>query len=169
MTHLGFLYQYHYHDDQKALKYYRMAAKQLDQLALEELGSYYEKIQDYSNMVKYYTMAAQQGSGLSMNQLGNYYNDGINYPLAIKYYLQAIALGNSVSMYNLDNYYLIQEDYSLASKYLEMAAEANYPASFKKLHILHKKLADKYLSLTENDSSDGYLSRLWKFIFNSKS
>jgi hypothetical protein len=51
------------------LKYYLMAIEEKNRIAMQNLGFYYQEINDRENMVKYYAMAIMNGQNTILNVL----------------------------------------------------------------------------------------------------
>ena len=96
--------------------------------AMENLGCYYFKEENYQEAKKYFIMGVELGDSNAIYNLGVYYYDiEKNYEEAKKYYIMAIKLGNPNAMHNLGYYYYnVEENYEEAKKNLLMAIECKH-------------------------------------------
>jgi TPR repeat protein len=119
----GLYYDKEEEDDDKMVKYYKMAAEKGNVVAMYELGHFYDENEDTNNMIKYYSMGVEHGDIDSMCNLGCHYQDLKDYPNMLKYWSLAIEKGDSGSMNNMANYYDDINDDENALKYWLMAVE----------------------------------------------
>ena len=113
--------------DPNLIKNYEIIAENGNDVALNQLGCYYQYSQaNYNLAVKYYLRAISKGNFVAANNLGYYYYSIANDNLAIKYYLLAINNGEVSSMVNLGLLYqMVIINYDLMKKYYLMAIEKN--------------------------------------------
>jgi hypothetical protein len=158
-----------------------MAIDKGDSDSMNNLGYYYENVENnYDLMKKYYLRAVDKGNYDSMNNLGYYYQSvENNYDLMKKYYLMAIDKGNSNAMHNLGYYYqCVKKNYGLMKKYYFMAI---YEGRVNTIGILecHCILLSKLLmdeDILSNEDLQNYFCALIKknniicgsHIFNGK-
>ena len=128
-------------------KYYLMAIEKGNNVAMNNLGFYYQyEKKDYDQMEKYYLMAIEKGNSDAMNNLGLYYEDiKKNYDQTKKYYLMSIEKGNDCAMNNLGLYYMeIEKDYKQMKKYYLMAIERENSDAMNNLGFYYKKIEKDY-------------------------
>lgn len=108
LCYYGVYYQYVKQDYDKMKKYYIMAIKNGNIIAMNNLGVYYCEVEkSYEKMKKYYLMAINNGYSIAMSNMGFHYEHfEINYDKMKEYYLMAINNGGGDNIiYNLHKYY----------------------------------------------------------------
>jgi tetratricopeptide (TPR) repeat protein len=97
-----------------------MAVEKGNNIAMNRLGVYYKKQEDYDNMIKYYQMAIEKGNSNAMYNLGLYYEKQEDYDNMMKYYQMATEKGDLDAMNNLGFYYEKKKDYDNMAKIAKM-------------------------------------------------
>lgn len=111
---LGICYKYGIgikKDNDKALKCFEQAASKDYAYALNNLGLYYESINDYDNAYKYFYKSANLGESFACNRIGEYERKKKNHKIAFEYYNKALQSSikeiNIWAYYNLAKYYYL--------------------------------------------------------------
>jgi TPR repeat protein len=121
---LGFLYEIHLHDTNKAESYYQTAVKMGNKSMIYNLANLYEtELQDYQKAEKYYLQAAQNGNEKAYVKMGLMFEKRLNdYKKAIHYYMSGVKHNSIDAMNHLGLMYQnIFRDYEKAKKYYNMA------------------------------------------------
>jgi TPR repeat protein len=139
-----YLYAGYYYKKQKEYdlmkKYYIMAIKLGNSMAMNNLGYYYKEQKEYDSMKKYYMMAIELGNSTAMFNFGDYHEHQKEYDLMKKYYIMAIDKGNPSAMYNLGDYYYYTENkLGIAVKYLRMAKDSGHAKAQSILNEINNK------------------------------
>jgi TPR repeat protein len=137
MDELG--YYYEDKDDEKMMKYYKMAIENGNSEAMNNFGYYFYKKGDYENMMKYLMMAIEKNNSNAMNNLGIYYYKQKDYNNMIKYYLMAIAHNNYCLIDELCLHYKNVNDKDNMIKYVNMAVQHGLYESVKN-HFTNEEL-----------------------------
>ena len=121
-------------NEEKALKYYEMAAEEGYVYAYNNIGLYYERHNNKKEALKYFDLSASLGESWALNKIGEYYRLNNDYKNAYYYYYESsiapISNRNDYSLYNLAVYYYlngnsdvgIQKDRDKAIEYLKIAS-----------------------------------------------
>ncbi len=122
-------------DEEKALKYYEMAAEEGYVFAYNNIGLYYERHNNEKEALKYFDLSASLGESWALNKIGEYYRLKEDYKNAYYYYYESsiapISNRNNYSLYNLAKYYYlegnkdanIKKDINKAKEYLKTASD----------------------------------------------
>ncbi len=121
--------------DQEAVKWFRQAGEEGDDLAQLMLGRMFgsglEVPVDRREALKWYRMAANQGNTTAQNNLGAMYNGGVGVAKdqaeAVKWFKKAAEQGNALAQCNLGRMYAngsgVAKDYDEAVKWYKKAVE----------------------------------------------
>lgn len=108
----------------KMIKYYLLSIELGDNSAYNNLGFYYEEIEDYEKMKKYYLLGIQAGDEYCMYNLGDYYEKrGDVENMKIYYFMAIEQKQDAMSMNKISLYYYISNDIDNAYKYCLMLME----------------------------------------------
>lgn len=161
-------------DINKAIIYFKEAAKYNYAYAYNNLGKIYETKKDYKKALEYYEKSANLGESWSLNKLGELYRIGIyvkkNMQKAFDYYNKAIEspIDNICfnAYYNLAKYFyltgniVLNKDINKAIEYLNIASEHKHIKST----ILLLYLYSKEYTLTKDEYSINKIKELVKII-----
>jgi TPR repeat protein len=113
-------------DYKNAEKYYLLAVRMGNDLAMEGLGFLYEtRKYDYESAKKYYLLAIEKENITAMIRVANlYYKGYLDFQNAEKYYKMAIDKGDSTAKYKLGLLYFSENYYSQKEKALELSKTA---------------------------------------------
>lgn len=140
----------------KAIKYFKMAAKNDYVYAHNNLGKIYEE-KDLKKAYEYYEFGANLEESWACNKLGNWYRKGIyvnkDSKKAFDYYNKATNVPKNIlnywAYYNLAKYYYldgnfeadIEKNVTKAIEYFEKSLEGNIEEAYKELIFIYM---DKY-------------------------
>lgn len=140
----------------KAIKYFKMAAKNDYVYAHNNLGKIYEE-KDLKKSYEYYEFGANLEESWACNKLGNWYRKGIyvnkDLKKAFDYYNKATNVPKNIlnywAYYNLAKYFYldgnfeadIEKNVSKAIEYFEKSLEGNIEEAYKELLFIYM---DKY-------------------------
>ncbi|KAK8897482.1 hypothetical protein M9Y10_015436 [Tritrichomonas musculus] len=125
-------------DYEKALSYFRMAAKKGDLDSYNMIGYYYDKIeQNYGEAKKFYEIAAKQNHPNALNNLGCLYYHGWgmarDFFEAKKNFEKSASLNNARGFFLLARLYLngegVKKDILKAKELLIKSKKKNYPSA----------------------------------------
>jgi TPR repeat protein len=135
-SYLGCYYELE-DDDEKAVKYYKMAIDKGDNEAVYNLGYYYQQNRQFKEMMECYIKAIDNGHMDAMNNLGYHYHmllsrdhfvlgkfrnkrEESNYGNMLKYYHMAIKNGCKMAAFNMCQFHYGMADVIGMKKYYEM-------------------------------------------------
>lgn len=137
-------------DYDKAVKYYRFAAKKGLAFAQFNLGVLCDSgrgvPQNQAEAAKYYALAAEQGVAEAQFSLGSMYDNGHgllqNYVKAAEWWLRAAEQGHAGAQFNLGNMYYngrgVQQDYTEAVKWWLRATEQGHAGGQNNVGVIHR-------------------------------
>ncbi len=158
---LGFLYEIHLSDSNKAEQYYLKAIEMGNKSMIYNLANLYESDRnDFLNAEKYYLLSSQKGNDKALVKLGMMFEHKLNnYEKAIKYYKQGIKAGSTDCMNCLgllcQNIY---KEYDQAQAYYTMAAKKGNVEALNNLawlYFIRKEHKTAALTLL-NQAGDKY-------------
>ncbi len=137
---LGFLYEVHQHDYQRAIEYYRIAIDKGNRSMIINLANVYEsELNDYEKAEKYYRLAYKQGNLDGLYRLAVMHEQHTGrMRKAIEYYRFLSKKGHNEAMNNLALIFQnISKDYDRAEKYYLLAIEKENTAAMINLAWLY--------------------------------
>jgi TPR repeat protein len=133
-------------DNEKVIKYYKMAIEKDNVDSMYNLASLYKnELKDNEKAIKYYKMAIEKEHVGAMNNLALlYHNELKDNDQAIKYYKMAIEKEHVEAMNNLALLYNTElKDNNQAIKYYKMAIEKEHVEAINNLALLyHNEVKD---------------------------
>ena len=141
-------------DFAEAVKWYRLAAKQGNAMAQNNLGRMYDKgegvSKDSVEAVKWYRLAAKQGNAMAQYNLGRMYDKGEGVPKddeeAVKWYRLAAEQGYAYAQNNLGFMYAngtgVPKDLVQAHVWWNIAGAKGHEDAKKNLAILEQLMTD---------------------------
>lgn len=151
----------------KMMKYYNMAIKQGNSLAMSNMAYYYESIGDFQNMIKYYLMAIKHKNSMAMYNLGVHYANHRDTNSMLKYYLMAIDNGNVFAMMAMANWCKKKKNNTDTTTYYLMAINVGHTEAMVELGKYYEEQNDytnmmKYYNMAiilGNDDSEYNVER----------
>lgn len=136
-----------FHNLEKAIELYTVAARHHHILAQNNLANYYLNIKhDYKKAIEIYQKALKQNEPIVFHNVGIIYANGLgteqNWSLAIDYYTKAATAGYASSQNNLANCYLngsgVEKDPKQAFEWFKKAAKQGLKMAQTNLSICYK-------------------------------
>jgi TPR repeat protein len=135
LVEMGYYYQYTEKNYDMMMKYYELAIKQNDPLAMNNLGVYNQDIiYNLKEAEILYKLSADKDCIFAMNNLGLLYQRKRKYEEMEKYFQMAIAKDDTDAMYNLGIFYeTISGLPEIAQQYYQTAADKGNEKAKKRL------------------------------------
>ena len=162
---LGLCYKFGFgvkKDINKALQYFIESADKGYAYGFNNLGLYYESINDYDKAYEYFLKSANMGESFACNRIGEYERKKNNYKLAYEYYNK--ALNSNIKELNVWAYYNLAKYY-----YLTGNIDVNIPKDIDKSIEYFTKSSNLIDSLIElfliyYNKKDGTKTHYFKYL-----
>jgi TPR repeat protein len=137
------------HDYTNMKKYYLMAIKHNNTMAMRELASHYGYVENnFDELQKYYELAIKHNDVEAMYEFAEYCCENINdeeeNALSEKYYLMAIEHNHVEAMYKLAECYRNREQHEKSIKYYLLAIEHKYVEAMFELGYFYECIQPNY-------------------------